>query len=194
MLLRSVWRGRVWAAQPFNVVEDSDEALTLYIPPGSSRKRPVWADGSHARLPLEGWLLRDEVWHGSGVLRPTIPGAAHGVLGFLNEDHTEILAWYVNLEEPLRRTPLGFDTMDLLLDMWVQPDLSSWRWKDEDELAEAVRLGVLTVPEAEAIRAEGERALKLIHDGTHLINREWQRWQPDRSQPVPQLPPGWDAV
>ena len=33
--------------------------------------------------------------------------------------------WYVNLQEPLRRSRLGFDTDDLILDIWVQPG-GSW--------------------------------------------------------------------
>jgi hypothetical protein len=34
-------------------------------------------------------------------------------------------AWYVNLQEPFRRSRLGFDTQDLELDVVVSPDGSS---------------------------------------------------------------------
>lgn len=37
--------------------------------------------------------------------------------------------WYVNFEHTTRRTESGFDTFDLVID----PDLSTWTWKDEDE-------------------------------------------------------------
>ena len=71
----------------------------------------------------------------------------------------EFAGWYVNLQEPLRRSPLGFETDDLVLDIRIQPD-GSWAWKDEDELEEAVRLGRFTEDEAQAIRAEGERVVE----------------------------------
>ena len=40
----------------------------------------------------------------------------------------------------------------------VSPD-GEWRWKDEDELEEAVELGIWTQAEADEIRAEGERVI-----------------------------------
>ena len=43
----------------------------------------------------------------------------------------EFLGWYVNLEEPFRRTPLGFDVRDLQLDILVDPE-RKWRWKDSE--------------------------------------------------------------
>ena len=43
--------------------------------------------------------------------------------------------WYVNFQEPYRRTERGIETMDLALDIIAEPDRSSWRWKDEDEFA-----------------------------------------------------------
>ena len=47
----------------------------------------------------------------------------------------------MNLEEPLKRTAIGFDYLDQLLDIEIAVDLSSWKWKDEDELEEAVARG-----------------------------------------------------
>ena len=34
-------------------------------------------------------------------------------------DTDEFAAWYVNIQEPLRRARLGFDTDDLVLDVWI---------------------------------------------------------------------------
>ena len=49
----------------------------------------------------------------------------------------------MNLQEPLQRTQLGFDTFDHDLDVVVVPMAPPGAWKDEDELVEAIRLGVL---------------------------------------------------
>ena len=69
-----------------------------------------------------------------------IPAAAHSVYVMWETGRTELRCWYVDLQEPLRRTTLGFDTMDHLLDIVISPDQSAWRWKDEDEFEEAVVL------------------------------------------------------
>ena len=42
--------------------------------------------------------------------------------------------WYVNLEAEWVRTPIGFDTRDLILDVTVADDRSSWCLKDEQEI------------------------------------------------------------
>ena len=56
-------------------------------------------------------------------------GAAHAIWLFAT-------SWYVNLQEPFRRTAGGVDTADQLLDL-VRTKDGEWRWKDEDELAAA---------------------------------------------------------
>jgi len=50
----------------------------------------------------------------------------------------------------------SLDRLDQKLDVLVEPD-GSWHWKDEDELDEAARLGLL---DADAVRAEAKRVLK----------------------------------
>ena len=93
--------------------------------------------------------------------------------------------WYVNFEEPLRRTPIGVDTFDHKLDLLVFPS-GGYEWKDEDELEEAAALGLL---DAEAVRAEARRVLREWPFPTG-----WEDWRPDPAWPVPQLPAGWDVV
>ena len=102
----------------------------------------------------------DEVWRPGGVIRLTEFGSSHSVLGFLDATGDGISTWYVNLEAPLTRTRFGFDTMDHMLDLWVTTDFTSHRWKDEDELLEAVDRGLIDADAAAAIRAEGERAVE----------------------------------
>ena len=93
--------------------------------------------------------------------------------------------WYVNFEQPLRRTPVGVDTFDQKLDLLVFPS-GGWQWKDEDELEQAAALGLL---DAKAVRAEAKRVLEEWPFPTG-----WEDWRPDPAWPVPQLPAGWDVV
>lgn len=56
------------------------------------------------------------------------------------------------------RAPTGFDTADHVLDVQVAPD-GTPSWKDEHELAEAIRIGRFSQPEAAAIRAAGDAVI-----------------------------------
>ena len=62
--------------------------------------------------------------------------------------------------------------MDHALDLVIAPD-GSWCWKDEDDFAEAQALGVFTVEQAAAVRAEGERVLAARPWPTG-----WENWRP----------------
>ena len=73
-----------------------------------------------------------------------------------------LVCWYINLQDPIRRTEIGFDTMDHMLDVVISPDMDSWEWKDEDELAAAEKAGIGSKEKAQAIRQEAERAIELL--------------------------------
>jgi hypothetical protein len=182
VVLRELHRGRIWKARPWTVVEDRPDLLVLWIGPGAPTKLP---DGEKG-VPRERWTLVDGTFR-SRVLRVTRPGEAHSLLHFFHHDGS-FRGWYVNLERPLERTPVGFDFVDLLLDVWIEPD-GSWRWLDEDELAEGVARGVLTEADAAAARAEGERVV-----AERPWPTGWEGFRPDPAWEVPQLPPGWDVV
>ncbi|MDX6428935.1 MAG: hypothetical protein QOE54_1301, partial [Streptosporangiaceae bacterium] len=61
---------------------------------------------------------------------------------FFDREH-RLSRWYINFQRPYRRTQLGVDTFDLFLDLVVNPDLSSWVWKDEEEYLHSRRLGIV---------------------------------------------------
>ena len=87
---------------------------------------------------------------------------------------------------PSRRS--GFDTTDWQLDLWVEAD-GTVHWKDEDDLARAVELGILTAEEARLARDEANRVLDEWPFPTG-----WEDWRPDPAWPTPSLPDGWDVV
>ena len=172
-------RGRVWRAQACQIIEESPETIALWIPAGSPVKVP---DGG-LRIPGDDWELVDKV-NSRDQICVARPGRAYSIYVFWM-DGWELDDWYVNFERPLRRTPVGFDTFDLKLDLIVQPD-GSYRWKDEDELEQAAAAGLL---DADEVRAEGQRVLEEWPFPTG-----WENWRPDPAWPIPQLPDGWDRV
>jgi hypothetical protein len=196
VLVREIWHGLLWTARPEIVVQDTPELLALYIPRGARWKQARSLDdkkvSTRARKTGE-WKLADAVWQGEGRLRLAVPGSKYSVLAFWNDNHESLLYWYINLEEPLTRTNRGFDYMDQLLDIIVEPDLKTWHWKDEDEFEEALDLGLISPQEAKSFRIEGEKALKLLQSGKSIFN-SWERWKPDPFWQVPVLREGWDAV
>lgn len=191
VLIRSVYRGRVRWALPNLLLESTSERVVTCILPGVTGKAPAqYEHEAFVRQLLEGWEMADHVWHTRRVLTITTLGAAHS-LG-MHWDHAtdRFLGWYVNLQEPLRPTPLGYDTMDQVLDIWIEPD-RSWQWKDWDELVEAEQDGLFTPDEADAIRAEGRRVVGQL-DG--LIPTGWEGWRLDPSVELPTLPEDWDRI
>ena len=176
---RDVHRGRVWRAQACRIVEESAKSIALWIPAGSPAKVP----GDGLRIPGDDWELVDAAPKRDQICIAR-PGRRHSVYVFWADDW-KVDHWYVNFEQPLRRSPVGFDTFDEKLDLIVKPD-GSYRWKDKDELEQAAALGLL---DPEEVRAEAERVLE---EWPFPVG--WEDWRPDPSWPVPQLPDGWDRV
>jgi len=187
-LLRFVRFGKVRKAFPHIVVEDSPELVASYLPVGTPTKAPV-SEGRPIRGQADrDWELCDDRWHTVNELALVRWGTGHQVELLWDPETWAFKGWYVNIQEPLRRSSLGFDTDDLALDIWVEPD-GSWRWKDEDELDALVEAGRFTPEEAGEIRAEGERVVAARPWPTG-----WEDWRPDPAWRIPQLPHGWDAV
>jgi hypothetical protein len=189
VLLRSIYAGKVRWTFPHRVVDVQGDTAALYCCPGSPGKLT-------RRLPGEGYLERwvrpdteptDHVWHSAHVLRLVTLGAEHTVELFWDEQW-RFQGWYLNLVAPVRRSAAGFDTTDRVLDVWVEPG-GSWQWKDEDELEQAIALGVFDDDGAAHVRRVGEAAI-----AAHPWPTGWEDWRPDPAWPVPQLPEGWDVV
>lgn len=197
VVLREIWQGKVWSAKPVIVVQDTPTMVALYLPPGTPYKQPKTLNGEDVmpttRVQGE-WLLADNVWPEDGeCLRLVIPGAPYSVLIFWLEKHGVQRSWYINLEDPLCRTPIGFDYMDQIFDIIVEPDLSDWFWKDEDEFQEAQELGLISSERAREMRAEGEGVVEMLLSGKSVFNG-WKHWKPDPAWKIPTLSEEWEKV
>ena len=198
LVRRSVRDGVVRSGQAMWVVRDTEELIALYLCPGSvgaRRKGQRGGPGGRMMLP-GGWTggYEDRVWHSSHLLVLYRPGDAHSVGLFWREADWVLDYWYVNLEDPWRRTAVGFDSWDRVLDIVVAADLGSWRWKDEDEFAWAQENGVFTADEAAAIRREGERAAGAIEQRASPYRDGWERWRPPPEWGPLTLPAGWPVL
>ena len=98
------------------------------------------------------------------------------------------MGWYLNLQAPVGVSGWFVDTTDWALDVVVDPD-GTWRWKDEDELAEAIELGVFDADGAARVRAEGERVI-----AERPWPTGWEDWRPLAGWGPLGLPRDWHVV
>ena len=195
IVYREVWRGKVWTARPVTVVQDTPDLVVLYLCSGTRWKLPGGSRSQYAHLLLTGeWQLVDVTWMWGDTLFLIRPGEAHAVIVMWRHETREFRDWYINLQEPLRRTAIGFDFMDQELDIIVKPDLSGWVWKDEESFQNDVETGLITPDQAREIRAEAERVLERVRAKASPFGDGWEAWHPPAGWPIPSLPEGWDKI
>ena len=194
ILFRAVWKGEV-APLPMTVVRDTADLLALYTAPGTAGMLPaVLQDDFGQRFQARaagGWAMREVRWDRTHVLRLISPGVDHSVWLMWNDQTWELVCWYVNLEEPASRTPYGLECMDQELDIVISPDLESWRWKDEDHLADAQEAGLISKRRTRELRAEGLRVISNMEARRPPFDHPWPEWRPDPTWPILDLPEEW---
>jgi hypothetical protein len=186
--------GSYHAGRPVRVVEHTSERLVTFMPEGTVVSMPVLTDGRGLRdVPLdERWAhprtSTRRPWAGTELIQLFPRGRAHSLWVVRNAAHA-LVGWYVNLEDVHAFGERTVTTRDHVLDIWVPAETGEPEWKDEDELAAALRVGRIAAGDARAIRAEGER-----------VRRErpwptgWEDWVPPAEWTTPELPEGWDAA
>jgi hypothetical protein len=176
--------GTTW---PCRVICDRDDLVALFIAGGATYKnwKPHWSAADRG--------LADDRWP-SDVVRLMFTGRRHSVWVFLQtrDGARRFNGYYVNFEEPFRRTAIGFDTNDHTLDIVVTPDLT-WSWKDEEDFEARVRDGIYSPAFAAAVRAEADRVIAAIEARRSPFSDGWDRWTPDPTWTVPELPPTWET-
>jgi hypothetical protein len=100
----------------------------------------------------------------------------------------------VDLLAPIRRTEIGIASMDLILDIVVAPDLSSWLLKDEDDFIEAGRRRVFSPELMARVRVNVDRCLAKLAAKAWPYNEEWPAWRPETGWGLPSMATGWDQV
>jgi hypothetical protein len=193
IVVRGVLKGKLWWACPAYVVQDTHALLALFWPIGtptrSPVKRPTVRDELDNRIELE-----ERNWMDNDVLSLNKKRAAHSIELMWEAGTHKFRFWYVHLQEPLRRTSIGFDTMDQMLDIVINPDRTYWRWKDEDEFSEAEAMGVYSHAKVASIRAEGERVIAMMRGNASPFCAGWENWTPPVEWTIPNFPGGWEKV
>ncbi|MER0242222.1 DUF402 domain-containing protein [Streptomyces sp. HSW2009] len=200
-----LWRYRangrdrsIHICRPVTVVQDTDDLLAVWLAPGTVCAKPQLTDGTDLHQePLTTRYTKPRTvvetrWLGTGVLKLVRPGDPWSVWLFW-DDGWRFRNWYVNLEEPQTRWRGGVDSEDHFLDLVVNPD-RSWEMKDEDEFAQAQRVGLVAPHQAARIRSAGRAAVAAVQSWGAPFRDGWENWRPDPAWPVPALPADWSAL
>ena len=187
VLKRSIYRNNVRWTFPHRYVGEWDGRIGLYCQPGNQGKAMRRGPGGYLRRWMTDAPPYDVTWEDTHVLRFERPGACHSVEIYWTAEW-EHFSWYVNLQTPTSVNGRFVDTTDQALDVTVRPD-GTPSWKDEDELEEAVELGIWSRAEADAIRAEGERVMDAAPWPTG-----WEDWRPPEAWGPLGLPRDWHVV
>jgi hypothetical protein len=192
--LREVWAGQTWELRRGIVVRDAGGVVAVYTPPYTPALIAAGPDGVRLRLPPAEWEMREaQVPADRSFLAVHAEGADHSVL-LIRDGASRLLCWYINLESDLERTAWGFEYRDHFLDVLVEPDMSGWRWKDEDELAEALERHLVSTADCASYYAEGQRAVDRLLERVPPYDEPWEDWAAPAAWSAQRAPAGWQAM
>ncbi|MGE5072264.1 MAG: DUF402 domain-containing protein, partial [Anaerolineae bacterium] len=107
---------KVFWAYPVTVVQDTAALLAMYLAAGAIGKNVAVRPTPREMLNASAIRVVDQVWVRTDVLMLVVPGEAFGIYVMWEAGTRELTCWYINLQEPVRRTAIGYDTMDHMLD------------------------------------------------------------------------------
>lgn len=196
---RGIYRERIWHAMSVVVVKDTPQEIMLSVFPGAE-----CMDEEHYKSGIKNgvrrwdfrdkdWRLKKVTWHTNRVLSLAELGKYYSIMLFWNHVSNEFLGYYINFQTPLKRSHCGFDSLDLDLDIVINPDFS-FEWKDLDDYQNAIEHG-LVIPEwTQKIEAAKPEIFDRLENRQYPFDGSWLDWKPDPSWGPPKLPENWDKI
>lgn len=196
VVLRNIARsdGTVTTAIPSICIKDSEKYLATYIAkdtlfknnytiPQNKRVEAVTSSKVSAQRTYKelAW------WH--DTIRLYIPNTFYSVWFFYN-NHGDFTSYYGNLESPFLRTPIGIDSRDYGLDV-VANAQGEWQWKDEDEFAKRLEIGIDSIDHQARIRAAGTDFIDRLEHNKFPFDLNWQKWKVPEKKSLQKLPKNW---
>lgn len=115
------------------------------------------------------------------------PEEHYAVWHFWDGPDRDLVCWYLNLQTAFVRTPDGYATQDLELDILVFPD-GSHLVKDDELLDDRVDEGRYSAALVTRIRVYGEQLIDRIQSNGPWWDRSWAQWTPPSQWVNPELP------
>lgn len=202
LALRGMYNERPWYVQSALMVKDSPREVALLLLPGAECAMPSgYIHKKHGKQ--RDWQRWQEMlnpsrelekfnWQTNRFLILLEPGKFYATIFIWNHDRDEFECYYINFQLPFERSQCGFDTLDLELDLVIDPDFQS-HWKDAAEYQEGIRAGVIQPNWSEGIENAKKEIFERIENRQYPLNADWLSWIPDPIWTAPQLPAGWEV-
>jgi protein associated with RNAse G/E len=196
---RGIFRNRVWHAQPTLVVNDTPEEIALTLLPGTECMAPEGyslGKNSYKRrwnFKEKAWESETYFWRRNRLLLLMQPEKYYSTIFFWNHERNEFLCYYINFQLPFRRNHSAVDTLDLDLDLIINPDFS-YEWKDVDDYQKAIEKEIIFPEWIEGIEVAKEDVFEKLEARRYPFNGSWLDWTPDPGWSPPTLPENWDKI
>jgi protein associated with RNAse G/E len=199
--LRGMIGSRPWIVQSCHVVKDTPQEIALLLLPDAEciipesylhRKHDpgyVWERWQESRS--ETWKQIHFRWLRNRMLMLLEPQKYYATI-YIWEHATNIFqCYYINFQLPFTRSHCGFDTLDLDLDIVIQPDLT-WQWKDVDEYERGIQADGILPDWMHGIDQAKPEIFDRIEKRKYPLDGAWLDWKPDPAWTAPTLPDGWN--
>ena len=196
---RGIYRNRVWHAQTVIVVKDtSRETVVALLPRTECIALKGYLKGKNnceRRWDFKDkiWMLEKYFWHTNRLLFLLEPEKYYSTIYFWNEESNEFLCYYINFQLPFRRSHCGIDTLDLDLDLIINPDFS-YEWKDVDDYQKAIENKIIFPEWVQGIEIAKQEIFDRLEKRGYPYDGSWLDWMPDPNWTPPTLPKNWDKI
>jgi len=193
-ILRDIAFDQILFARSATVVRDSPDETILWLQSGNQYAAPdSYINGTFdrgRRWLNKNWNLVTTKWWKSNVLIILLPGKYYSIYYFWEEHSFDFVCYYVNFQLPYNRSLIGFDTLDLDLDIVVKKDLT-WHWKDLDDYSKGIESGGILKKWADEIDQSKEEVLRMIESANYPFDGKFLNWNPNPSWRKCQFPANW---
>jgi hypothetical protein len=202
-VLRGIVNHQVWSALSAIMVKDQPEETVLLLIPGAQCAIPegLWRRRMNQDYPhgsrwkesrQENFVLREFTWQTNRVLILLEPEKYYSCFLFWEHFTSQFGCYYINYQLPYRRSHCGFDTLDLDLDIVVDPQFN-WKWKDEEEYRAGILEGGIQDEWVIGIEGSHLEVFDRIARRSYPFDGSWLDWRPEPGWEPPTLPDGWHA-
>ena len=196
---RGIYRNRVWHVQPTILVKDSPEEIVLTLLPGTEctaeESYPKGKKNGKRRwfFANENWQLAKYTWRTNRLLLLMEPEKYYSTVFFWNHETNKFLCYYINFQLPFRRNQCAVDTLDLDLDLIINPHFS-YEWKDVDDYQKAIDNEIIFPEWIQGIEAAQQDVFEKLEARRYPFDGSWLDWKPDPNWSPPTLPENWDKI
>jgi protein associated with RNAse G/E len=199
---RGIFKNRIWHAHSTIVVKDTLSESALALLPGAEcitdEEYIRYMNGETAVKRRwdyidKDWVLQGFSWHTNRLLILVEPEKYYSTILFWNDKSNEFLCYYINFQLPIKRSRFGMDTLDLDLDLIVNPDLKI-EWKDVNEYQKGIETGIILPEWVSGIERSKQEVLDKITNREYPFDQSWLDWKPDPSWAPPKFPESWYEV